>query len=91
MMFAASSRHALNPGLTTPYWQNTGRSNRCGGARVGELPVGQRDALDEHRHAVDIEDHRAPAHTHTVGPPRPHKRGELDVTVGRRRDRLAAK
>jgi hypothetical protein len=27
-MFAASSRHALNPGLTMPYWQYTGRSNR---------------------------------------------------------------
>jgi hypothetical protein len=28
MVFAASSRHALNPGLTTPYWQYTGTSNR---------------------------------------------------------------
>lgn len=26
--FAASSRHALNPGLPIPYWQNSGRSNR---------------------------------------------------------------
>ncbi|GAA1330046.1 hypothetical protein GCM10009660_01940 [Catellatospora bangladeshensis] len=50
---------------------------------MGEFPVGQRDALDEHRRAVDVEHRRAATHAHAADPPRVHERGELDVGARR--------
>jgi hypothetical protein len=56
---------------------------RCG-ARVGDLPVGQRDPLGEHRHAVDVDKLRATTHAHADDSTGSRQLSELKIAAGRK-------